>query len=127
MTTAVHDGDHNVSFDLDARHGWLLSEPTPLEPILNGSDFQEEMHIRLRDESRLSDRVNAALVHLTNTVIDVVSKRGGPLAARGILRRLFLDIRRVYPNFPEPDAIFDASVPTGEQVSTSLTYSSVQG
>ena len=95
MTTAVHDGDHNVSFDLDARHGWLLSEPTPLEPILNGSDFQEEMHIRLRDESRLSDRVNAALVHLTNTVIDVVSKRGGPLAARGILRRLFLDIRRV--------------------------------
>ena len=120
MTTAVHGGDHNVSFDLDARHGWLLSEPTPLEPILNGGDFQEEMHIRLRDESRLSDRVNAALVHLTNTVIDVVSKRGAPLAARGILRRLCLDIPRVYPNFSEPNAILDASVPTGEQVSTSL-------
>ena len=76
------DANHHVSFDLDARHGWLLSEPTPLEPILNGVGFQEEMHIRLSDESRLSDRVKTALVHLVNTVIDDVRKRGGPFASR---------------------------------------------
>ena len=49
------------------------------------------------------------------------------LLLAGSFAGLFLDIRRVYPNFPEPDAILDASVPTGEQVSTTLTYSSVQG
>ena len=103
--------DHHVAFDCDAGYGWLLSEPRRLEPILNGDEFQEEMHVQLHDERPLSDRIHAALVHVTDTVIDEISKHGRPFAARGILRRLCLAIRRVYPDFPEADTILDASDP----------------
>lgn len=112
------DADHHVSFDPDARHGWFLSEPTPLEPILDGEGFGEDMRIRLRDEGRLSDQVKAALLHLTSAIIDDVIKRRSPFTARGILRRLCIDIRQVHRDFPTSDAILTNSIRTGQQVTT---------
>lgn len=112
------DADHHVSFDPDASHGWFLSEPTPLAPILDGEGFDEEMRVRLHDEGRLSDQVKAALLHLTSTIIDDVIKRRSPFTARGVLRRLCLDIRQVYRDFPTSDAFLANSIRTGQQVST---------
>lgn len=109
------DGDHHVSFDCHARHGWFLSEPTALKPILNGNDFQENIHELLRDERPISNRIKTALVHLTNSIINGVRKHRGIVATRGTIRRLCLDIRRTYPDFPEPDDILNALVPTGDQ------------
>ena len=110
--------DHHVAFDCNARHGWLLSEPKPLAPILDGDGFQEEAHLRLRDERPLSDAIHAALLHVTDTIIGDSDKPIRPLAVRGILLRLCLVIRRVYPDFPEADAILDTSARAGEQGST---------
>lgn len=112
------DSDHHVSFDPDARHGWFLSEPAPLEPILDGQGFSEEVRIKLRDGGRLSDQVKAALLHLTSTIIDDVVERRSSFTARGILRRLCVDIRQVYRDFPTSDAILANSIRTGQQVST---------
>lgn len=68
----------------------------------------------------MSDRVQAALVNVTDAVIDQIGRRGGSFAARATVRRLCLDIRREYPDFPEPDAILDAQVPAMEQVTPGL-------
>ena len=112
--------DHHVAFDRNARCGWLLSEPKRLDQILDGDGFHEEIHVRSHDERQLLDRMHAALVHVTDTVIEESNKTGRPLAARGILRRLCLDIRRVYPDFPEADDILDTSAHSGEQGPTVL-------
>ena len=112
------DADHHVSFDPDARHGWFLSEPIRLEPILDGEGFGEDMRIQLRDEGRLSDQVKAALLHLTSAIIDDVTKRRSSFTARGILRRLCVDIRQVHRDFPTSDAILANSIRTGQQVTT---------
>ncbi len=112
------DADHHVSFSPDARHGWFLSEPIPLEPILDGESFGEDMRVRLRGEDRLSDQVKAALLHLTSTIIDDVIKRRSSFAAHGMLRRLCVDIRQVYRDFPTSAAILANSIQSGQQVTT---------
>ena len=109
------DGDHHVSFDCHARHGWFLSEPIAVKPILNGNDFQENIYKILHDEYPMSNRIKIALINLTNSIIGGATKHHGQIFTRGTIRRLCLDVRRVYPDFPEPDTIFNAPVPTGEQ------------
>ena len=112
--------DHDVAFNRNASHGWVLSEPKPLAPILDGEGFQEEAHFRLRDERPLSDTIRAALLHVTDTIIGDSNRPSRPLVVRGNLRRLCLVIRAVYPDFPEADAILDASARPSEQVSTAF-------
>ncbi len=112
------DTDHHVSFDCDARHGWFLSEPAPIEPILDGEGFSVDMRLRLHDEGRLSDQVKFALLRLTSTTVDDALERRGSFAARGILRRMCLDIRQVHRDFPTWEAILDNSMRMGQQVTS---------
>ena len=80
-----------------------------------------EIDVRLPEESLLSERVWIALVRVIDTVIDESNRRFGSFAAHATLHRLCLDIRREYPDFPEPDVILNVPVPTGEQGSTAMT------
>lgn len=95
------DRDHHIAFDCNAEHGWLLSEPRPLEPILNGGRLLEEMNIRVSDERPLLDRIHAALGNLIDMVIDENVERDGFFSEGWTLQQLSLVIRHVYPDFPE--------------------------
>ena len=100
--------DHHVAFDRNASHGWVLSEPTPVRPILDGNGLREDMHARLQDESTLSARIQVAVLDVTDAVIKAIHEHRGRFAALQILRQLCLDVRRAYPNFPETEDILNA-------------------
>ncbi len=100
--------DHHVAFDCNASHGWVLSEPLPVRPILDGNGLREDMHVRLQDESTLSARIQAAILDVTDAVIKAIREHRGRFAALQILRQLCLDVRRAYPNFPETEDILNA-------------------
>ena len=110
--------DHCVVFEPDAMSGWRLSEPTPIDQILDGARFQEEVGVRLHDldERSLSEGLRAALVNVTDTVIEGSGKLGTPVAIRDILRGLCFTIHRVYPDFPDSDAILDTPTSARKRV-----------
>ena len=99
--------DHHVAFDRRAHHGWLLSEPTPIRPILDGDGLRENMHARLRDERPMSARVHRAIVDVTDAVIKANREYRDVFAALQIIRQLCLDVRRLYPVFPDPNDILN--------------------
>ena len=102
--------DHHIAFDLDARYGWMLSEPTPVVPILNGNEFGDEMHLPLNDAQPISAAVRTVILHVVDTII--IGDGNIPItsgAAYRVSRQVCIVIRQVYPDFPDIDTIVGTS------------------
>lgn len=88
------NGEHHVSFEPEALHGWLLSEPRDVRPIFDGNGLNAAIEQCLSEDKPLSGRVNKALVHVVNSVINATEKEKRLTVVRSIIRNLYQDLMR---------------------------------
>ena len=98
---------HYVAFDCNARHGWVLSEPKWISPILTGGEFRETVHMGLRDAGLWPNTVREAIFHVADAIISGDRRAAAFPVVGGTFHQLCALIRQVYPEFPNTGALLD--------------------